>query len=58
MKVKELIAELQKLNQEKSIWIYYDLCEMQVPLLTGIVDAETASKYEKVHKGDYYMEAW
>ena len=58
MKVKDLIAELQKLDQEKSIWQMYDppfACgEVEVECLTGYF-AEYAEMFkgEGVKEGDY-----
>ena len=31
MKVKELVNQLQKFDQEKEIWVLYDCCHPQVP---------------------------
>ena len=58
MKVKELIEQLQKLDQEKGIWIIYD-CYLPVkPEVDEEVineeDAEHHRRYEEdVKAGDY-----
>ena len=53
MKVKELIEQLQKLDQEKNIWVLYDLCFPQEPQFS-------ASKEDshEIKEGDYVHEAW
>ena len=58
MKVKELIAELQKLDQEKNIWLMYDppfSCrEVEVDHLSGcMTDYAKMFESEGVKEGDY-----
>ena len=59
MTVKDFIARLQELDQDKNIWQIYDMCEAWEPEITHIVDSN--SEYadmlaEKgVKEGDYAM---
>ena len=58
MKVKELIEQLQKLDQEKGIWIIYDSFQPIKPEVDEEVineeDAEYYRRYEEdVKAGDY-----
>lgn len=58
MKVKELIEQLQKLDQEKGIWIIYDSFQPIKPKVDDVVkteeDAEYYRRYEEdVKAGDY-----
>ena len=56
MKVKELIAELQKLDQEKNIWIIYDYpWDCFEPCFAEQIDAQKARvfKNEGCKRGDY-----
>ena len=60
MKVKELIAELQKLDQEKNIWVFYDYpCDAFEPLIDGQATKkdERVFKSEGVKEGDYIIYA-
>ena len=55
--VKQLIEELQKLNQDKPIWIYYDgyqALEPEVDISDG-KDYTSELFEEKIEKGDYIM---
>ena len=61
MKVKDLIKELEKLDQEKGIWISYDYpCALLEPVPDSVADED----YLNVHKdkdvkvGDYIITAW
>ena len=57
MKVKELIQELLKLDQEKDIWIVYDFCYAFTPYVTKIEDDDLILSYDKDTKpGDYQIE--
>ena len=60
MKVKELIEQLQKLDQEKGIWIIYDSFQPLKPEVDDVVrtedDAEYFRRYENdVSVGDYVI---
>lgn len=61
MKVKELIEQLQKLDQERGIWIIYDSFQPIKPEVDGVVgteeDAEYYSRYsdEGVKVNDYVI---
>ena len=52
MKVKELIAELLKLNQERDIWILYDTFDAQVPFIEVARECDETSD-GRVKAGDY-----
>ena len=64
MKVKELIEQLQKLDQEKGIWIIYD-CYLPVkPKVDDVVRTEEDAEYYRsqnndcdVKVGDYVITA-
>lgn len=63
MKVKELIEQLQKLDQEKGIWIIYDGFQPINPEVDEEVineeDAEYYRRYEEdVKAGDYTITCW
>lgn len=58
MKVKELIEQLQKLDQEKGIWIIYDSHQPIKPEVDEeVIDEKEAEYYrhyeEDVKAGDY-----
>lgn len=61
MKVKELIEQLQKLDQKRGIWIIYDSFQPIEPEVDGVVeteeDAEYYSRYsdEGVKVNDYVI---
>lgn len=62
MKVKELIEELKKLDQDKGIWIIYDGFLPIKPEVDDVIqteeDAEYYSRYsdgEDVKVGDYVI---
>ena len=52
MKVKELIAELQKLEQERDIWVLYDTFDAQVPYIEVAEERDETSD-GRVKTGDY-----
>ena len=62
MKVKELIEKLQTLDQEKNIWVNYDLYELQEPNFRPY--HENAPRYgyedgkEGLNEGDYVHDAY
>lgn len=53
MKVKELIAELQKLDQEKNIWNIYDSFAVYPPSIE-LADRSDIG-YKGIEEGDYVM---
>ena len=61
MKVRELIEKLQTLDQEKNIWVNYDLYELQEPDFRPY-DASDMEFYGEKPKdfdeGDYVHEAY
>lgn len=60
MKVKELIEELKKLDQEKGIWIAYDYpYAMFEPVPDKIADEECVECFKEkgVEEGDYIISA-
>ena len=58
MKVKELIQELSKLDQEKDIWTVYDCCCAFTPYVTKIEDDDFILSQDKNTKpGDYQIDA-
>ena len=52
MKVKELIAELQKLDQDRDIWVLYDTFDAQVPTIEVAEERDETSD-GRVKSGDY-----
>lgn len=62
MKVKELIENLLKLDQEKGIWIIYDTYYPMEPNINSNVLEEDVDGYKGYNKdveiGDYCIEAW
>lgn len=59
MKVKELIEHLQKLDQEKGIWVCYDLCYYLPPVPNRTADADDVEEGEgEVKEGDYLIPAY
>jgi hypothetical protein len=60
MTVRELITELQKLDQDRGIWVYYDYpCDAFEPLVDAQAtkEDERIFKSEGVKKGDYIIYA-
>lgn len=57
MKVKELIEELKKLDQEKGIWILYDYFAILEPIPDVKADEEYVKMYGKhgMELGDYII---
>lgn len=53
--VKQFIEELQKLDQDKPIWVYYDMCDALEPTISVVDELDYD---EKMNKGDYIIEAW
>ena len=61
MKVKELIEKLQTLDQEKNIWVFYDLYAMQEPDFRPYDASDIEScgdKIKDLNEGDYVHEAY
>ncbi len=57
--VRELIEELQKLEQDKPVWVLYDAYTAFEPTIspaTGEEYTEEDSPYIK--NGDYVIDAW
>lgn len=60
MKVKELIERLQKFDQEKHIWVFYDYDAMQEPDFRPYDASDIESYGDKakgLNEGDYVHEA-
>ena len=58
MKVKELIAELQKLDPEKNFWVIYDPpCYCGEPDIE-VCDSDYAGMFDEVDLGDYAIICW
>lgn len=58
MKVKEVIAELQKLNQEKEIWVIYDRFLAIEPIPDETQKGQrTYSEDVVLNDGDYIITA-
>lgn len=55
MKVKELIKKLSQLDQDKNIFVLYDMCSALEP---EIEQAEEDSEITEIKKYDYYINAW
>lgn len=53
MKVRELIEKLSELDQEKSIFVYYDGYAFLEPTIDVVDQDDSESK-----QGDYYIMAW
>lgn len=62
MKVKELIENLLKLDQEKGIWIIYDAYYPMEPNVDSHVLEEDIDRYkeynENIEIGDYCIQVW
>ena len=62
MKVRELIEKLQTLDQEKNIWVYYDLFELQEPDFEEYKPNVRRYGYENgvegLNVGDYVHDAY
>ena len=58
MKVKELIAELQKLDQERGIWVFYDGgCSIFPPIPDDRAKKSDEDEFYGVKEGDYIIYA-
>ena len=58
MKVKELIAELQKLDQERGIWVFYDGgCSIFPPTPDDRAEKSDVDEFHGVKEGDYIIYA-
>ncbi len=61
MTVKELIEQLEELDQQKNIWILYDGCYPIVPDDVYTFDKDHADEFDDdddVNEGDYYFKAY
>lgn len=52
MKVKELIEQLQKLDQERGIWIIYGSFQPIKPEVDGVVENEEDAEYYSRYSGE------
>ena len=52
MKVKELIEQLQKLDQEKGVWIIYDGHQPIKPEVDNIIKTEAEARYYNHYRDD------
>lgn len=52
MKVKEFIEQLQKLDQEKGIWIIYDSFQPLKPEVDDVVKTEEDVEYFRCYEND------
>ena len=59
MKVKEMIEELSKLDQEKNIWVLYDYYNIFEPTPDDVADEEDVEQFKDdgVKLGDYIISA-
>ena len=59
MKVKKLIEELSKLDQEKNIWVLYDSYYIFDPIPDDVADEEDVEQFKDdgVKLGDYIISA-
>ena len=59
MKVKKLIEELRKLDQEKNIWVLYDSYYIFDPIPDDVADEEDVEQFKDdgVKLGDYIISA-
>lgn len=60
MTVKELIEQLQSLEQDRNIWIFYDYPYAAMkPEIDGQASKEAADNFhaEGVKEGDYFISA-
>lgn len=55
MKVKDLINTLQSLNQERDIYVLYDMIAFNEPIVREVEDDELR---DDVPSGSYVIEAW
>ena len=57
MTVKELIEQLQTLDQDTQIWVLYDEAYAFEPEFRELVNAEVADEFEEdgLKEGDYVM---
>lgn len=59
MKIKDIIKELEQLDQEKNLWLHWDKYEWRTPYRPGIVDQEMKDREgclaEDVNEGDYFI---
>ena len=53
MKVRELIKELEKLDRDTDIWVFYDRVAFLKPEIDVVEPDDSEEK-----QGDYYFSAW
>lgn len=57
--IKQFIKELQKLDQDKPIWVYYDSYYAFEPKVDKVLEDDYTSEYsERMNKDDYKIMAW
>jgi len=56
--VKQFIEELQKLDQDKPIWIYYDLAFAFEPDIEVSNGEDYTEDSPKIEKDDYIIKVW
>lgn len=57
MKVKEVIAELSKLDQEKEIWVIYDMYLPIKPIPDDVQNGQERYGEVLLNDGDYIITA-
>ena len=60
MKVKDYIKHLQSLDQEKDLWVRYDLyATMEIPTPYAVTEEELATDHDgQIKLGDYIIDVW
>lgn len=57
--IKQFIKELQKLDQDKPIWVYYDSYYAFEPEVNKVLEDDyTSEDSERMNKDDYKIMAW
>lgn len=52
MKVKEFIEHLQKLDQDRDVWIIYDTYLPVIPAVDDVIKTESDAEYFRRYEGD------
>ena len=58
MKVKELIELLRTLDQEREIWVLYDMNYPQEPNFEEATEAVEGDNERTIKVGDYVHDSW
>lgn len=60
MKVKDYIKHLQSLDQEKDLWVRYDLyATMEIPTPYVVTEEEIETDHDgQIKLGDYIIDVW